>query len=335
MLGTVAGAGSTNLIVNVSSTATESPITITGTIGDGDTAGLTFANNTPIIPPFAVGDTITIAGFTGSRSGYNQVGATVISCSFNTVTYANATTHYSFDDPGGTISLTTTTFSDWSIMAQYRIIVAPKASGESSNAGSLVWKNAASQGPTNSATLSEGRKSTLAMINAGNSTVYPAAWFCYNLNIASRTDWYLPARNELALAFRSFRPKELDGIIGEANFVTTGDAGTWRPIGYVFDYKTFGSPGDISIDQGVNVNSSPAAAAYTSIAPDQTSILAFQYNGAEQFDIGDYWTSSDYGYDSAGIYYGLAWTIYFGNGEEQTESKDGSRGVRAVRRSII
>jgi hypothetical protein len=332
MLGTVAGAGSTNLIVNVSSTATESPITIIGTIGDGDTATLEFAAR---IPPFAVGDTITVAGLTGSRSGYNQVGATVTACNFNTVSYANATTWYSFDDPGGTISLTTTTFSDWSIMAQYRIIVAPKASGESAGAGALEWKNAQTQGPANSATLSEGRKSTLAMINAGNSTVYPAAWFCYNLNIAGRTDWYLPARDELALAFRSFRPKELAGIIGEANFVTTGDAGTWRGVGYVFDYKTFGSPGDISIDQGVNVNSSPAAAAYTSIAPDQTSILVFAYNGAQQFDISDYWTSSDYAFDSAGIFYTNAWTIYFGSGEEQPEGKAGTRGVRAVRRSII
>jgi hypothetical protein len=117
--------------------------------------------------------------------------------------------------------------------------------------------------------------------------------------------------------------------------VTTGDPLTWRGQGFVFDYKTFGSPGDISIDQGVNVNSSPAAAAYTSIAPDQTSILVFAYNGAQQFDISDYWTSSDYAFDSAGTFYTNAWTIYFGSGEEQAEGKAGTRGVRAVRRSII
>jgi hypothetical protein len=223
-------------------------------------------------------------------------------------------------------------------MAQYRIIVAPKASGQSNN---LEWKNANSQGPANSATLSEGRKSTLAMINAGNSTVYPAAWFCYNLNIAGRTDWYLPARDELALAFRSFRPQLIDAAPNYSyNLVTdAGDGITWRGQGFVFDYKTFGSPGDISIYQGVNVNSSPAAAAYTDTVPDQTSIVAFYADGAEAFDYEyiSYWTSSDYAYDSAGIYYTKAWKISFDTGEELPVNKnnyDNDR-VRAVRRSII
>jgi hypothetical protein len=336
MLGTVAGAGSTNLIVNVSSTATESPITITaegfalGASGDGTTATLTFAAR---VPPFAVGDIITVAGITGGASGYNQVGATVISCNFNYLTYANATT--AAYTSGGTISLTATTFSDWSIMAQYRIIVAPKASGDTGVAGALAWKNTGSQGPTNSATLSEGRKSTLAMINAGNSTVYPAAWFCYNLNIASRTDWYLPARDELALAFRSFRPMETGGAFGEANAVAGDNAGD-RAVGYVFDYKTFGSPGDTSIGHGVNVNSSPPTTAYTLTVPDQTTIAAFQLNGAQVFDIATYWTSSDYAYDGAGINYSNAWGMGFDNGNQAYVNKQfGVSAVRAVRRSII
>ena len=327
MLGTVAGAGSTNLIVNVSSIATESPITVTGTSdSDGTTATLLFD---PQPAPFAVGDTITIAGITSSASGYNQVGATVTFCDQTRVSYTNAT--ISSYTSGGTISLTTTTFSDWSIMAQYRIIVAPKASGDTGYSGRLDWKNSNSQGPADCATLSEGLKSTLAMTNAGNSTVYPAAWFCYNLNIAGKTDWYLPARDELELAFRSFRPKVLAGIVGSPN------ANTPRPVGFAYDYKTFGSPGDVATDQGLNVNSSPTTTAYTPTVPDQTTISAFQIYGAEAFDLSYYWSSSDYGYDQpGGILYPNAWSVQFDTGFEDTNNKSGnSAAVRAVRRSII
>ncbi|WP_431152257.1 hypothetical protein [Acidovorax facilis] len=66
------------------------------------------------------------------------------------------------------------------MQAKYRVVVAPKASGETS---SIAWKNAATAGPTDTQTLVEGRASTYAMAAAGTSTVYPMAWWARGLSI--------------------------------------------------------------------------------------------------------------------------------------------------------
>ena len=221
-----------------------------------------------------------------------------------------------------TINVTSTggsgTFSDWSVMAQYRIIVSPKSSGEAallSYSGSqLSVPLAACQ------TLTEGRRATLAMVAAGTSDTYPAAHFCNSLNIGGRTDWYLPARDELELCWRNLKPTT------DSNYV-----GTNRP-NYI-DFKNLGAFGDASASHGANLNSSPVGAAYTASVPGRTDILAFRTGGTEAFvyDAYFYWSSTEISTFFAFAQYPIA-----SQPRQQDEHFKTSSGmVRAVRRSII
>lgn len=232
-----------------------------------------------------------------------------------TVTGANGTTL--------TLNVTSITgsgtASDWSIMSRYRVIVAPKASGE--NAG-IALKNANTALPTTSQTLNEGLRSTQGMRDADTSTVYPAAHWARNLNINSRTDWYIPARDELELLWRNLKPTTT------ANY-TTAD----RPTGQTFGYANNGAFGDTANTHGTNNNSSPQGSAYTSSVPGQVAATAFRTGGAETFEFGSavYWSSTDYNASVAWVQY---W-VSSGPGFQDYGSKAGSFRVRAVRRSII
>jgi len=208
------------------------------------------------------------------------------------------------------------TFGDWSVMAQYRIIVSPKSSGESA---SLAYKNTDDQAPMACTTLTEGRKATLAMVSAGSAAVYPAAHFCNNLSIGGKTDWYLPARDELELCWRNLKP------------TTNGNYNGGRTDSY-FDYKTLGAYDDVAAEQGINLNSNPAGAAYTASSPARTTVAAFQEGGSEAFS-GEvyYWSSSEYNTSTAWFqsWYSLS------SGYQYASTKAFSYRVRAVRRSII
>lgn len=211
------------------------------------------------------------------------------------------------------------TYTDWSIMAKYRVIVAPKSSGENS---SIAYKNANTAAPSETGTLTEGRKATLAMVAADTSTVYPAAHYCNNLSIGSYTDWYLPARDELELIWRNLKPTT-------DNNYTTAD----RPTGATPNYQNLGSLGDTANTHGLNNNSDPQGAAYTSTVPARTSVAAFQTGGAEAMAYGSqfYWSSTEYSTT-------LAWRQLYTSslpGRQDDNVKGGTRYVRAVRRSII
>jgi hypothetical protein len=204
-------------------------------------------------------------------------------------------------------------------MARYRVIVAPKSSGENA---SIAYKNATTAAPTACQTISEGRKATLAMVGADTSTVYPAAWWCYGLNIGGRTDWYLPARDELELCWRNLKPTT------DANYATA-DRGT----GYGASYATLGSYGDTSAAHGNNPNSAPAGAAYTAGVPSQTAATAFRTSGTEVFEYGAayYWSASEY--SAANAWY-QNWDSSL-PGYQNNHYKTNAYRVRAVRRSII
>jgi hypothetical protein len=226
---------------------------------------------------------------------------------------------------GTTLTLSVTsiggsgTFSDWSVMARHRLVVAPKASGE--HAG-ITLKNANTAFPAACQTLTEGWAATEAMRNADTSTVYPAAHWARGLSIGGRADWYIPARDELELCWRNLKP------VTNSNYVTAD-----RPTGASFNYANNGSVGDTSASHGVNNNSSPTGAAYTASNPAQTAATAFRSGGAEAFEFGSayYWSCSEY---SAS----LAW---FQNrnssnpGAQSNDSKSSTYRVRAVRRSIV
>lgn len=210
------------------------------------------------------------------------------------------------------------TFSDWSIMSRFRSIVAPKASGE---IASIALKNANTAFPAACQTLTEGWESTLAMVTAGNSAEYPAAHAVRALVINGYSDWYIPARDQLELAWRTLKP------VTDNNYTT-------RSSGAQFDYTKDGSYGDVdAAANGINLNSAPQGAAYTAGDPAQTAAAAFRTGGAEAFEYGSvyYWTCSEYSAPGA-------WYQFWGSslpGRQGNASKSSAYRLRAVRRSIV
>lgn len=212
------------------------------------------------------------------------------------------------------------TFSDWSIMARYRLIVAPKSGGEHSG---IALKNSQTSFPIACQTLVEGREATQAMRDADSSTVYPAAHWARGLTIGGKTDWYIPARDELELCWRNLKP------------VTTNNySSADRPTGAQHDYKRDGSYGDTSSGHGNNNNSSPTGSVFTTTVPAQTSASAFKSGGAEAFEFSGsifYWSSSEYNAL-------ISWGQHFNSsypGNQAALAKTLAHRVRAVRRSVV
>ena len=92
--------------------------------------------------------------------------------------------------------------------ATHALIVAPRATGATGTSytltTSLAWKTSGTT--TAGATSSfDGAANTAAMVTAGIAN-HPAANFCKNLSIGGFTDWYLPARYELDIAYFNLKP---------------------------------------------------------------------------------------------------------------------------------
>lgn len=210
------------------------------------------------------------------------------------------------------------TFSDWSIMSRFRSIEAPKASGEIVG---IALKNANTAFPVACQTLTEGWEATLAMVAAGDATEYPAAHAVRALIIGGYDDWYIPARDQRELAWRNLKPANVN------NYTT-------RASGAAFNYTRDGSYGDVSpATNGINLNSAPQGAAYTTANPAQTSATAFMTGGAQAFEYGTvyYWTCSEYSVTES-------WRQFWGNtgaGYQYSLTKSSTAWLRAVRRSII
>jgi hypothetical protein len=213
------------------------------------------------------------------------------------------------------------TYTDWSVMARYRLIVAPKSGGENT----LFYKNADTAAPSATGTLSEGWLATEAMRLADSSLVYPAAHWTRGLTIGGRTDWYLAARDELEILYRNLKPYT-------NNNYTTPD----RPTGATPNYQNLGSIGDTSNQHGVNNNSSPQGVAYTTSVPGQTAAIAFRLGNAESLvDVATgraHWCSTEYSSSSA-------WRTYMSStsflGFQSIDTKANNNFIRAIRRSII
>jgi hypothetical protein len=90
----------------------------------------------------------------------------------------------------------------------HALIVAPRATGATGTGYPLTtmlqWKT--TQTLTAGTTSSfDGAVNTAAMVTAGIAD-HPAANFCKNLSIGGFTDWYLPARYELDIAYFNLKP---------------------------------------------------------------------------------------------------------------------------------
>lgn len=178
-----------------------------------------------------------------------------------------------------------------SSVATHYLVVGPYSTAQNT----LAWKNA------NTATSGadsdiEGPQNTADMVADGNSTVYPCAHFCNDLVIGGFSDWYMPARNELEVCYYNLKP-------------TTNLNNT---------------------SSGINPNAVPARASnYTSLDPAQTSAADFQSGGAQAFDAGAYWASTEFSATQSR-------RQYFNIGRQTTNAnKTYGLYVRAVRRVAV
>ncbi len=213
---------------------------------------------------------------------------------------------------------------NWSVNVRYRVIKAPKASGETNN---LAWKNSNTLAPSSSGTLVEGWKSTTGLVAAGDSSVYPMAHWCRNRNIGGYTDWYMPSRDEMEVLIRNLKPG------------TVSNSTANRPTGSVHNYQNQGAYPDLTNANGANRNSDPNGAAYTTTVPGQTTPVAFRTGGAEALVAvvtagSGYWTSTEHAATTA-IFIETN-DSNFGLPTAKTKNLAGSDNyVIAVRRSMI
>jgi hypothetical protein len=143
----------------------------------------------------------------------------------------------------------------------HALIVAPRATGATGSSYTLTtnpaWKttNTATAGTTS---LFDGAANTAAMVTAGIAD-HPAANFCVGLSIGGFTDWYLPARYELDIAYFNLKP----GTVAN------------------------------NISWGSNVYAVPQRNSnWTAEYPAQTALTAFN-TSSEAFVAGFHWSSSE------------------------------------------
>jgi hypothetical protein len=177
-------------------------------------------------------------------------------------------------------------------VATHALIVAPSASGYNGQA-TVQWKTSNTSTPGTTSPF-DGAANSAAMNNAD----HPAAQYCEGLTINGYSDWYLPARYELDIAYENLKPD------------TTSNNTSW----------------------GVNPYSVPERTVNrTAGAPAQTSIAAFQAGGAEAFvaSATSHWSSTE---ESAST----VWRLTFNNGNQNVSGGKTFIGyVRAFRKFTL
>jgi hypothetical protein len=182
----------------------------------------------------------------------------------------------------------------------HALIVAPRATGATGTGYTLTTNLA--WGPTVSAPGAQssfnGQANTAALVTLGIAS-YPAANFCVSLNIGGFSDWYLPARYELDIAYFNLKP------------TTNLNNASW----------------------GQNIYSVPLRASNWSVnSPAQTSVTSF--NTSAQAFVAQYHYSSTEA--SAAT---RAWSLNFQDGLQSdfppVTNKAGLQPVRAFRRIAL
>jgi hypothetical protein len=176
----------------------------------------------------------------------------------------------------------------------YNLIVAPKASGQSTT--NVQYKTSASA-DTPSATF-QNLAYGFPASQAGNDINHPAFQFARNLTISGYNDWYIPAKNELAIIYYNLKPS-----------ATANDT-------------TSGSNSNSISPYTPNTN-------YSAGSPGPTTSTLFQTTGSESYSSTDiYWSSSEeFSFDSN------AWGQWFSDGYQILGNKNVSRIARAIRRT--
>ena len=182
----------------------------------------------------------------------------------------------------------------------HALIVAPRATGATGTGYTLTTN--LSWGPPASAPGAQssfnGQANTAALVTLGIAS-YPAANFCVSLNIGGFSDWYLPARYELDIAYFNLKP------------TTNLNNASW----------------------GQNIYSVPLRASNWSVnSPAQTSVTSF--NTSAQAFVAQYHYSSTEGSPAA-----RAWSLNFQDGLQSdfppVSNKAGLQPVRAFRRIAL
>jgi len=183
-------------------------------------------------------------------------------------------------------------------VATHALIVAPAATGATGTGYTLTtvkqWKTTYTTTAGTTSTY-DGAANTAAMVTAGIAD-HPAAQFCTGLSIGGYTDWYLPARDELEIAYYNLKP--------------TTDSN--------------------STSFGINAYSVPARGSnYTAGTPAQTTVTAFQTGNSEAFVAGFHWLSTEYSFSDA-------WVLFFGFGFQTFSNKNNTDfRVRAFRKVAV
>ena len=150
----------------------------------------------------------------------------------------------------------------------HALIVAPRLEGATGTgytlANNLAWKTANTT-TAGTGSFFDGAANTAAMVTAGLAD-HPAANFCVGLNIGSFTDWYLPSRLELDIAYFNLKPTV------ELNATSTS----------------------LGVTSGVNNYSVPnRLSGWSSSNPTMATIGDFESAGAQGFVAGSHVSSTE------------------------------------------
>jgi hypothetical protein len=183
-------------------------------------------------------------------------------------------------------------------VATHLLIVAPAATGATGTGYTLTtdlqWKIIANL-TAGTFNFFDGAANTATMVAAGIA-LHPAAQFCVGLSIGGYSDWYLPARDELDIAYQNLKP------------TTTSN----------------------NTSAGVNPYSVPArTVTRTAGAPAQTTVAAFQSGGAQAFVADLHWSSTQ----DAGTT--RSWRLSFNDGSVVGLNKATLIRVRAFRKVAV
>ena len=179
-------------------------------------------------------------------------------------------------------------------VATHLLIVAPAATGATGTGYTLTtnkqWKTANTTTAGTTSTY-DGAANSSNMNNAS----HPAAQFCEGLSIGGYSDWYLPARYELDIAYENLKP------------TTDSNNTSWGINAYAVPERTGNR---------------------TAGAPARTSVAAFQSGGAEAFVAADHWSSTEASSSNA-------WKLFFGDGVQSNIFKADTDRVRAFRKLAL
>ena len=182
-------------------------------------------------------------------------------------------------------------------IASHMLVVAPKAAGESV----LAWDTTAGGSATGFTSVIDGPTNSAGLAALG--TRYAAATWCEGLSIGGYTDWYLPAKNELEVAYHNLKNVSQDNY----------------------------APGSYGSNPNAVPPLEPVSTPYTATRPAQTTVAAFKVGNSESFADYGFWSSTEYSDP-------YAWFQHFYSGLpgfQDVDTKTNGLCVRAFRRLLI